>query len=480
MSSVEEKRSWLSQLGVKALPPVPPPQTTQAATATSPTQVDAAKVNPAQATMPPQPPVPPAPPTQATAPPVNPAQVPEPKQPPAPPTQATAPPVNPAQVPTSPQQTTQAIPPAQTATTQTTTPQATTPPIAPPPAPVAPPAPAHHGGGGGNLLHRGSNGPSVTKLQESLKSHGCDPGQIDGVFGRGTETAVKAFQQKNNLKVDGLVGPATAAALGITLPSGGGGHHGGGKHHDAGPKKPDGKAPQTPPATPAAATPATTGQPPAPPATPPAPPATPPAQAATAPTPAATPPATPPAPPATPAAPAITPAVPLAAAAPKGPAAPVTPEGVAPAVVGSILGRLLDAKGDVKMNYDRAQAIPRGKDVADFDWNSSKATSKVHYGPEKSILFRTVLAEAEVEVHWYYDGKYISDFGASLRNAQVDKATSDLTIELKVTHMDPKPRDGVACVDYQITFTFENFPTTKTVKTATGTARGDGKGTLSF
>ena len=35
----------------------------------------------------------------------------------------------------------------------------------------------------------------------------------DGIFGPGTEKAVKAFQEKNGLVVDGLAGPATLAAL---------------------------------------------------------------------------------------------------------------------------------------------------------------------------------------------------------------------------------------------------------------------------
>ena len=42
-------------------------------------------------------------------------------------------------------------------------------------------------------------------------------GAVDGVFGKQTYDAVVWFQRKNGLKVDGVVGESTAAALGVTL-----------------------------------------------------------------------------------------------------------------------------------------------------------------------------------------------------------------------------------------------------------------------
>ena len=62
---------------------------------------------------------------------------------------------------------------------------------------------------------RGSSGSVVTQIQTKLSNWGYYSGSIDGIFGSRTEAAVKKFQQKNGLSVDGKVGPATLAALGI-------------------------------------------------------------------------------------------------------------------------------------------------------------------------------------------------------------------------------------------------------------------------
>lgn len=63
------------------------------------------------------------------------------------------------------------------------------------------------------LLKRGSSGSDVLTLQSALKQLGFDPHGVDGVFGRGTEDAVKAFQTSKGLTPDGIVGPNTMAAL---------------------------------------------------------------------------------------------------------------------------------------------------------------------------------------------------------------------------------------------------------------------------
>ncbi len=57
------------------------------------------------------------------------------------------------------------------------------------------------------VLRRGSEGSAVAKLQRALGV------KDDGVFGQITERAVRAFQQKNGLIVDGIVGHRTWTAL---------------------------------------------------------------------------------------------------------------------------------------------------------------------------------------------------------------------------------------------------------------------------
>ena len=71
-------------------------------------------------------------------------------------------------------------------------------------------------------IKRGSTGPDVVECQQDLIQLGYDlsPYGADGKFGAKTESAVKSFQSThvdpntgNKLKVDGIVGPASWAAL---------------------------------------------------------------------------------------------------------------------------------------------------------------------------------------------------------------------------------------------------------------------------
>ena len=73
----------------------------------------------------------------------------------------------------------------------------------------------------GTKLRRGEGDPDlVAQLQRALTAAGYDPGSDDGNYGRRTEAAVVAFQQANDLSADGVVGPATAAALKSALAAG--------------------------------------------------------------------------------------------------------------------------------------------------------------------------------------------------------------------------------------------------------------------
>jgi len=65
------------------------------------------------------------------------------------------------------------------------------------------------------LSYYGSRGQEVVNIQTKLKQWGYYKGNIDGIFGNLTYQAVREFQRKNGLKVDGIVGPETLAALGL-------------------------------------------------------------------------------------------------------------------------------------------------------------------------------------------------------------------------------------------------------------------------
>lgn len=65
------------------------------------------------------------------------------------------------------------------------------------------------------LSKYGSTGTEVKNIQTRLKRWGYYNGGVDGVFGSLTKRAVIFFQQKNGLKVDGIAGPETLAAIGL-------------------------------------------------------------------------------------------------------------------------------------------------------------------------------------------------------------------------------------------------------------------------
>jgi len=69
------------------------------------------------------------------------------------------------------------------------------------------------------LSKYGSRGQEVRTIQDKLKRWGYYTGNVDGIYGSLTVSAVKRFQQKNGLKVDGIAGTNTLNAMGITTNS---------------------------------------------------------------------------------------------------------------------------------------------------------------------------------------------------------------------------------------------------------------------
>jgi len=69
---------------------------------------------------------------------------------------------------------------------------------------------------GNRLFKLGSSGPTVVDIQLGLKAIGYALSGT-GYFGNATDVAVSTFQKRAGLKADGVVGPATAAAIDKTV-----------------------------------------------------------------------------------------------------------------------------------------------------------------------------------------------------------------------------------------------------------------------
>ena len=67
------------------------------------------------------------------------------------------------------------------------------------------------------LSKNGSTGAEVTAIQETLKDRGLYSGSIDGIYGAGTQAAVKKFQKQQGLTADGIAGPLTLKRLGVSV-----------------------------------------------------------------------------------------------------------------------------------------------------------------------------------------------------------------------------------------------------------------------
>lgn len=64
---------------------------------------------------------------------------------------------------------------------------------------------------------QGSSGTVVTQIQKKLAAEGYYKASIDGIYGSRTAAAVRRYQQDRGLRVDGICGPETLGALGISV-----------------------------------------------------------------------------------------------------------------------------------------------------------------------------------------------------------------------------------------------------------------------
>lgn len=62
----------------------------------------------------------------------------------------------------------------------------------------------------------GSRGEEVRKIQKKLKELGYYKGSVDGIYGSGTQKAVKSFQKNCGITADGIAGPKTLKFLGLS------------------------------------------------------------------------------------------------------------------------------------------------------------------------------------------------------------------------------------------------------------------------
>lgn len=62
------------------------------------------------------------------------------------------------------------------------------------------------------MVAYGSSGSAVKELQEALNRHGYGLA-VDGIFGEKTKAAVRSYQKKNGLKLDGIAGDETWGSL---------------------------------------------------------------------------------------------------------------------------------------------------------------------------------------------------------------------------------------------------------------------------
>lgn len=70
------------------------------------------------------------------------------------------------------------------------------------------------------LSKLGSRGNEVRQVQKKLKELGFYKGSVDGIYGTGTQKAVKSFQKNCGITADGIAGPKTLKFLGLSSSGG--------------------------------------------------------------------------------------------------------------------------------------------------------------------------------------------------------------------------------------------------------------------
>lgn len=76
------------------------------------------------------------------------------------------------------------------------------------------------------LSRLGSRGEEVRQVQRKLRELGLYSGKVDGIYGTGTQKAVRQFQKNCGLSADGIAGPKTLLYLGLKGGSSSGGTSG--------------------------------------------------------------------------------------------------------------------------------------------------------------------------------------------------------------------------------------------------------------
>ncbi len=67
----------------------------------------------------------------------------------------------------------------------------------------------------------GSRGNEVRQIQKKLRELGYYKGSVDGIYGTGTQKAVRSFQKNCGITADGIAGPKTLKYLGLSSSSSG-------------------------------------------------------------------------------------------------------------------------------------------------------------------------------------------------------------------------------------------------------------------